>query len=363
MAKKTGAKVITSSFGIAEWYGKLYKTLGLTDYPGMLATGTRECPFLAAAPELAPRGGPKCNKPGGVCSIRKFTLKVDESIEFGDIVTTCPNRFLEDRTVLTFIGEMNLGTSDPVVLKEIPFLKRVSSGKVEGDEIPEKKDEDAPANPVEKAEDVGSIDLVLMHPDAEPKRWAAVEMQAVYFSGDKMKDDFDKITVHTGNGIPMPGGNRRPDFRSSGPKRLMPQLQIKVPSLRRWGKKTIIIIDRPFLNSMAPMREVGDISNADIVWLVVNYKDDISRAELFVEKTVMTTLEDAVIGLTAGEPTTLSDFEAKLGVKIAQRERAERRRLAVGQAAAEAAANEQAAAQAVEDEPTEVPAGTFLGGP
>lgn len=328
MASKTRKKVITSSFGIAEWYGKLYKTLGLRDYPEMMVPGRRECPFLAAVPELAPKGDPKCSKPGGVCSIRKFTLQKDGSIDFGDIVTTCPNRFLESRTVLRFIGDMILGTPDPVVLKEIPFLKRVSSGKVEGDELPEKSEEDVAANPVEKSEDVGSIDLVLMHPEIEPKLWAAVEMQAVYFSGDKMKEDFDKIVVHTGNGIPMPGGNRRPDFRSSGPKRLMPQLQIKVPSLRRWGKKTVVIIDKPFLNSMAPMREVGDVSNADIVWLVVNYRDDDGQAELFVEKTVMTTLEDAVIGLTAGEPTTLKDFEGKLSLKIIQREEAEKRRVA-----------------------------------
>ena len=53
-------------------------------------------------------------------------------------------------------------------------------------------------------------------------------MQAVYFSGKSMENDFVQMRTWTGPGLLFPQVQRRPDFRSSGPKRLMPQLQIKV---------------------------------------------------------------------------------------------------------------------------------------
>lgn len=136
-----------------------------------------------------------------------------------------------------------------------------------------------------------------------------------------MSRDYEAIRSYTGNGTPMPGGGRRPDFRSSGPKRLMPQLQIKVPSLRRWGKKMVVIIDRPFLDAMAPMDTVGHVSNCDIVWVVVDYDEqrEYGAAKLVVDQILYTTLEDSVVGLTAGVPTTLPEFEAKLTQKVTSR--------------------------------------------
>ncbi|OCP08010.1 hypothetical protein BC374_17575 [Ensifer sp. LC13] len=100
----------------------------------------------------------------------------------------------------------------------------------------------------------------------------------------------------------------------------MPQLQIKVPSLRRWGKKMVVIIDKPFLDAMAPMETVDHVSNCDIVWVVVNYDENVDpgKAVLVVEKVVLTTLEASVVGLTAGVPTTMPEFESRLSQKVAQ---------------------------------------------
>jgi hypothetical protein len=143
-------------------------------------------------------------------------------------------------------------------------------------------------------------------------------MQAVYFSGGSMSKDLPAIHSYNGNGIPMPGAARRPDFRSSGPKRLMPQLMIKVPTLRRWGKKMVVVIDRPFFDALDPMQAVEDISNCDIVWVVVKFDEaqEAGKAVLMIDQTAFTTLEDAVKGLTAGSPTTLTDFEAKLARSV-----------------------------------------------
>lgn len=306
-------------YGIAEWYGRLYRNMGASERSAFLnPSPIPECPFLAAVPDLAPGGSTRCSKKGGVCSIRNFTQTEDQDVRFGKITSTCPNRFLEDRTVIEYVGRLMLETAEPVVVKEIPFLRRVTAGVVEGENTPV-SDETPGEQP--DAEDVGKIDLVFVHPEKDPPAWCAVEMQAVYFSGSSMSRDYEAIRIYTGNGIPMPGGGRRPDFRSSGPKRLMPQLQIKVPSLRRWGKKMIVIIDRPFLDAMAPMDTVDHVSNSDIVWVVVDYDEqqEPGSAKLVVDRVLFTTLEDSVVGLTAGVPTTLPEFEAKLSQKVVLR--------------------------------------------
>ncbi|NKM27886.1 NotI family restriction endonuclease [Rhizobium laguerreae] len=308
-----------AKYGIAEWYGRLYRNMGASERASYLnPISIPQCPFLAAVPDLAPNGSTRCSKKGGVCSIRNFTQTDDQDVRFGKITSTCPNRFLEDRTVIDHVGRLMLQSPDPIVVKEIPFLRRITSGIVEGESA---------ALPVDQndeqvdSEDVGKIDLVFVHPDKDPPEWCAVEMQAVYFSGASMSRDYEAIKSYTGNGTPMPGGGRRPDFRSSGPKRLMPQLQIKVPSLRRWGKKMVVIIDRPFLDAMAPMDTVGHVSNCDIVWVVVDYDEqrEHGAAQLVVDQILYTTLEDSVVGLTAGVPTTLPEFEAKLTLKVTSR--------------------------------------------
>jgi hypothetical protein len=319
MARRVRRNVDQARYGIAEWYGRLFRTLEAHERQAYLNPDPiPECPFLAAVPELAPGGNTRCSKKGGVCSIRNFTQDDDQDVRFGKITSTCPNRFLEDKKLIRYVGHLMLGTEEPLVIKEIPFLRRITSGPVEGENVPV-SDEAAGEQP--DTEDVGKIDLVFVHPEKEPKEWSAVEIQAVYFSGASMSKDYEAIRIYAGNGIPMPGGVRRPDFRSSGPKRLMPQLQIKVPSLRRWGKKMVVVIDRPFFDAMAPMNTVSHVSNCDVVWVVVDYDEQLEHgsAKLTISAVLFTTLEDSVVSLTAGVPTTLPEFEEKLSQKIKSR--------------------------------------------
>jgi hypothetical protein len=218
---------------------------------------------------------------------------------------------LESGKVFEEISRTLLGRADARIVKEIPFLIRVQADEGE-----------APVGPrrflAADNEDVGRIDMVLVHPDMGLLNWCAVELQAVYFSGAAISRDYDAIRNQTGNGVPMPGGNRRPDFRSCGPKRLMPQLQTKVPTLRRWGKKMAVVVDRPFFDSLGPMDKVEHVSNSDIVWFIVRFDEDPSNgiARLAVDDIRYTTLERAVEGLTAGIPTSLDNFEAKIRDKL-----------------------------------------------
>ena len=162
--------------------------------------------------------------------------------------------------------------------------------------------------------------MVLVNETPSGIDWCAVELQAVYFSGGAISKDYNGIRKHTDDSVPQPSANRRPDFRSSGPKRLMPQLQIKVPTLRRWGKKMAVVVDDTFFSSLGDMDYVADESNADIAWVIVEILDAPSSKfpELKVKEIRFTTLERAVEGLTAGVPTTLSEFESKIVSKLAR---------------------------------------------
>jgi hypothetical protein len=169
----------------------------------------------------------------------------------------------------------------------------------------------------EPSSDVGRIDNVLVVPDSQPLSWCAVEIQAVYFQGASMKKDFEAISNAANlREIPFPAARRQPDYRSSGPKRLMPQLQIKVPSLRRWGKKMAVVIDRSFFEAMGRMETVPHVSNCDVAGFVVEYKEEEGEAQLVPYRVYLTTLERSVEALTAGIPTDLPTFESRIIAKL-----------------------------------------------
>ncbi len=201
-------------------------------------------------------------------------------------------------TIFRWVGEVVLGTSTPAIATEIGFLKA----------------EDGNTH-------VGRIDMVLANQEAGTALdWCALEIQAVYFSGRSMGEEFRNIRTHGGQQPPFPGHIRRPDYRSSGPKRLMPQLQIKVPTLRRWGKKMVVVVDKHFFESLGRMEEVGDLSSGDIAWFTVDFEEDHAsgRFKLVRDSVHVTTLERATEGLTGGSPVTLTEFEEGIRSKLAQ---------------------------------------------
>ena len=115
----------------------------------------------------------------------------------------------------------------------------------------------------------------------------------------------------------MPVIGRRPDYRSSGVKRLMPQLLTKIPTMRRWGKKMAILVDWAFFHSMGEMETTKHISNADIAWFLVDFVEDplSKRYRLEVVDEIYTTLESATLGLTGGVPVAQGDFEQRVKAK------------------------------------------------
>lgn len=309
-------------YGIAEWFGNDITTMTPEErqHFGRLAADQDQtgnisnapiCPFLST---MIP--GARCNKASGVCSIRRFSFDPDgRGLEVpGDkVVTVCPSRFLnqlkDGKNLFSWISETMLEISNPTVIKETPFLRKVSDFVETGINIEDEGE----------GKKAGRIDWILVNPatmDASELEWCAVETQALYFSGDKMRPEFDAY-ASSPTSVLFPVGRRRPDYRSSGPKRLSPQLDVKVPVLRNWGKKVVVVIDRFFYNNMNTLidayprarndRERRD--NSDIVWFIVDYDDELN---MIPSEVVFTTLESSRRALNATEPLSKTDFTNNL---------------------------------------------------
>jgi hypothetical protein len=289
--------------GIGEWFGNLVANITPERRAELAAksrlpvkTAAMPCPFRQEAdPEAI------CNKKGGVCTLRPHRRAADGTVSVGGpLVTLCPSRFWQDNSIFRWIGQTILDTSEPTLIKEVEFLESVL-GATDADEVEEGETSG-------KGDAVGRIDTVLMHPN-NPREWCALELQAVYFSGEGMPSHLAQY--NDPGPVVFPDANRRPDFRSSGPKRLMPQLQTKVPTLRRWGRKMAVVVDKPFFASLGPMTRIPHLSNADIAWFVVDYDHD--TGAIRIAEQVYTTLESSVEALTAGIPRSREAFESKLG--------------------------------------------------
>ncbi|MEA2062187.1 MAG: NotI family restriction endonuclease [Gemmatimonadota bacterium] len=294
-------KRIKREYGIGEWYCQLFSALSPEERSVLakaalkpITEAGQKCYFKDAS------SLEKCTKKGGICSIRHYEKLLDETVqacegEDGRLVVLCPNRFLEDGMIFKWVSQELLKDNNPVVLNQINFLRSTVTDK-----------------------SVGRIDNVLVSamPDGT-LNWCALEIQAVYFSGKARSSEF-KALIEDASPLPFPSQPLRPDFRSSAPKRLMPQLQIKVPTLRRWGKKMAVVVDVPFFQSLGPMDQVRDVSNCDIVWFIVDFDTKCNPARIKLADTRYTTLEKAVDGLTAGIPMPLTDFEEQIRKKLSK---------------------------------------------
>jgi hypothetical protein len=231
------------------------------------------CPFRSV----------KCTKgsardPLGVCSL----------IGEGGLVITCPFRFTQEGVIFQDAAHFAFGpTAQTAVIPEVPFLRsRTSSGKV------------------------GKIDYIIAkHEDGQLVDFCALEVQSVYMSGASMRSEFDHY-LDTGE-VLEPETDRHADYRSCSHKRLMPQLMLKVPALRRWGKKVLVAIHEYFYQWL-PEAPPVHASNAELTWMVYRAEDRGDRYQLALREEVSTTLEGAVQSLTAAVPPARDEFEQQL---------------------------------------------------
>lgn len=281
-------------YGIAEWYGE--------PFANMLPERRREFAAVALSlDEVIPKcpfqqGNVKCSKKGGVCSIQTYRPGLAGQREdrigeqSGTPVITCPKRFEQNDIVPRWLGEI-VGFQQIFMAQEVPFMRSPSTGR--------------PA---------GRIDLVLSGNSAASK-WFGLEIQAVYFSGEGMRDDF-RLLLHDREELPpMPTSVRRPDWRSSSAKRLMPQLEVKAPTLRRWGTKLAVAVDVPFFDAIGgPSGKAShDTNEGDIIWLVLQVSDEYKLESIHWE---VLSLEDSSEKLLAAKTVKRKEFEEALRSKL-----------------------------------------------
>lgn len=271
---------MTTRYRIAEWFGEPFMRLPAARRQALAQAAlgrspSPTCPFQS--------GRPRCSKKGGVCSIQTGE---------GMPVITCPSRFDEGNLLPN--GLASIVDFEYVYLaREVPFMRSPSTAR--------------PA---------GRIDLVIAR-DRGAHSWFGLEVQAVYFSGEGMRADFEMLLASTDILPPEPTAVRRPDWRSSSAKRLMPQLQIKGPTLRRWGTKLAVAVDLPFFEAIggptaSPSRDLND---GDIVWLVPRISGDYRLEEHHWE---VLSLEASSDKLLSAETVRRKEFERLLRNKLAR---------------------------------------------
>lgn len=265
-------------YQIAEWYGEPFVRMSPPRRRELAnaALGNSQipiCPFQ--------KDHRACSKKGGVCS-----LQFPDSTP----VTICPNRFAEENLIPNWLAEI-VNFNDAYIAREVPFMRSPTTNR-----------------------SAGRIDLVVAN-DKDASSWYGLEMQAVYFSGEGMQSDFELILRSHDVLPPQPTALRRPDWRSSSAKRLMPQLQVKVPTLRRWGTKLAVAVDQPFFTAIGgPSEEPStDLNDGDIIWLVPRINDDYTLQRFHWE---VLSLEESSNKLLSAKTVNRQDFENILRGKL-----------------------------------------------
>ena len=289
--------MIAPRFGIAEWYGRRFTALSPEDRASCarLALDNEQplppCPFQ--------QNQPPCGKRGGVCSIQRYRQDKDGRLgaPADGPVIVCPRRFEDGRLLVRWLAEIaGFAPDEAMVAREVPFMRGVKTDKA-----------------------AGKIDLVVARDVNGGLTWYGLEIQAVYFSGKGMQSEFEGQLRDRQERPPFPNAVRRPDWRSSSAKRLMPQLQIKVPTLRRWASKIAVAVDRPFFDAVGgPSPDFShNLTDGDIIWLVPELSpDETDGYRLSRGHWEVLTLEDSIIKLLAAETVQHATFVETLRRKL-----------------------------------------------
>jgi Restriction endonuclease NotI len=237
------------------------------------------------------REGP-CNKssktdPIGICSVSRGA----------EAASLCPVRFLESGRIFRDAARIAFGEdSSFAVFPEIRILQ-----------VPDPKKRGS-------LKKIGKVDFVLGKiVDHEVTDFCAVEVQAAYFSGTETRSALKYFIANRNFGTF--DTFRRPDFRSSAQKRLIPQLQLKVPVFRRWGKKFFVVVDTQFFNSLPDFRTTTP-ANSELTWLVYPLLNVEGAYEMQDVQCTFTEWADVETSLREGRAPDPSEIISELQLKF-----------------------------------------------
>ncbi len=238
-------------------------------------------------------------KRGGGCTLQRCQPDDDGRLgpAVGACATVCPVRFEEWQLLVTWLADiMGFSRDEAMLAREVAFMHGTGTDK--------------PA---------GKFDLVVARATGGDLSWYGLEIQAMYFSAAGMGSEFERLQTDDQSSPSFLNAIRRPDWRSSSAKRLMPQLQIKVPTLRRWGSKMAVAVDRPFFNAVGGVSPdySRDLSDGDVIWLVPELQRNVDGLwQLTTGHWEILTLEATADKLLATETVRCGKFEQDLRINL-----------------------------------------------
>lgn len=199
-----------------------------------IASRTKKpCPFQAP--------GTPCTKvsvsdPLGVCMFGETHVGTP----------VCPVRFIQKGQIFADVATAAFGRGHKIAVRPELRILRKENGK--------------------KA---GKVDYIIavLGDDGRPADFCALEVQAVYVSGSSYYPMFHEFLE---TGVPPPE-KRGLDWLSSR-KRLIYQLNLKVPVFRRWGKKFFVAVDKQFFAALPKMKPVAELENSEVTWVLYDFK-------------------------------------------------------------------------------------------
>lgn len=244
----------------------------------------RLCPFHNSS-------GLTCTKnsaidPMGVCTVYNGN----------EMAVTCPIRLRQDLLIVKDAADFFFPGKRAIPLTEVRLNDRYGKS-------------------------AGNIDIVLVTLDDEGNvtDFGAVEVQAVYISGNVSKA-FKKYMENPEQNYAMewPARNYpKPDYLSSSRKRLAPQLIYKGGILHAWKKKSAVVVHSSFFRELPPLPEV-DAADADIAWLIYDLVRDSTLGQYRLVRTAIryTKFKDALDTITTPAPGTVEDFVNSLQQRV-----------------------------------------------
>lgn len=256
-----------------------------------VADNSDEARSARAAKHCKFRNSP-CTKSGKTDPLGICTLA-----DGGNAASLCPVRFLEQARIFKDAAKIAFGEKTTFgVFPEIRILEIAST------------------EAGERSKKIGKVDFLVGKIENDlVVDFAAVEIQAAYFSGLSLRAVFNHY-IATGS---MQGVNskRRPDFRSCAQKRLVPQLQLKIPVFRRWGKKFFVVVDSEFFASLPKFPQTTP-SNSELTWLTYAISMQNGVYEMGYPNVVYSEWDEVQNSLREGKPPEPNEIVSELQAKL-----------------------------------------------
>jgi hypothetical protein len=96
----------------------------------------------------------------------------------------------------------------------------------------------------------------------------------------------------------------------------MPQLQLKVPVFRRWGKRFFVVVDTQFFSSLPPFKPEDKPSNREVIWLNYPIVMNGNSYTMMEPEVIGSKWEDVVTALREGEEPEPQEILAELQAKM-----------------------------------------------